>query len=105
MILNAILGVLDILGGILLVISGFVSYTGSGFILTVGGVFITKGVLLFIYAKFGKESHYDWGSVLNMLTGVMLVTLFFGFYLFAFPVIGLVMIVKGVITFAKSLIS
>jgi uncharacterized membrane protein HdeD (DUF308 family) len=105
MILNAILGVLDILGGILLVISGFVPYGSSGFILTVGGVFITKGVLIFIYSKFGKESHYDWGSVLDLLTGIILVMLFFGTYLFVFPVIGLIMIVKGVITFAKSLVS
>jgi hypothetical protein len=104
MILNAILGVLDLLGGILLIISAFVPYGESGFIMTVGGVFITKGVLLLIYGKLGGGSQTNWGGVLDLIVGFMFIGLFFNIYLFVFPLIGLIMIVKGVAGFIKSIV-
>ena len=105
MLLSAVLGVLDILGGILLIVSPFVPFGESGFIITTGGVFITKGILLFIYGKFGSKPHYDWGSILDIIAGILLVGLFYNFYLFVYPVIGLIMLFKGVLGFAKALIS
>lgn len=104
MILNAILGVLDILGGILLIISAFIPYGESGFIMTAGGVFITKGVLLLIYGKFSEGPQTGWGGVLDLIVGFLFIGLFFNIYLFVFPLIGLIMIVKGVIGFVKSIV-
>lgn len=103
MITHAILGVLDILGGILLIVSAFVPFGESGFIATVGGIFITKGILLFIYSKFGS-GHIGWGSILDVIVGVLFVGLFFNIYMFVFPLMGLIMIVKGAIGFVKALV-
>jgi hypothetical protein len=103
MLLGAILSMVDILGGILLIVSAFVPFGESGFILTMGAVFLTKGVLLLVYSKFSKE-HIDWGSLLDLVTGVLLVLSFYSIYNFIFPVIGIFMIAKGVIKFATSLV-
>lgn len=103
MLLGAILGMVDILGGILLIVSAFVPFGESGFILTMGAVFLTKGVLLLVYSKFGKE-HIDWGSLLDLVAGTLLVLAFYSVYNFIFPVIGIFMIAKGVVKLVTSLV-
>ncbi len=108
MIFSAVLGVLDILGGILLIVGGVIPYGGSGFILTVGGVFLAKGILLMIYGSFGGKGGYDLiailGGLLDVIAGLLLVALFYNVYFFLFPVMSIIMIVKGVIGFVKSVV-
>lgn len=104
MILSIILGVLDILGGILLIAGGFASYHESGFILTMGGVFITKGLMLFLYGRFGGKPHYNWLAVIDMLTGIIMVSMYFNIYFSVFGIIGMVMVLKGIIGFVKGLV-
>lgn len=108
MLLSAVLGVLDILGGILLITGGFIPYGGSGFILTVAGVFIAKGILLVIYGKLGGKGGYDLGYMgggfLDIITGILFTAMFYNIYFFIFPIMGIIMIVKGVISFVKSIV-
>ncbi len=108
MLLSAVLGVLDILGGILLIAGGFIPYGGSGFILTVAGVFIAKGILLMIYGKLGGKGGYDLGYIvggfLDIITGILFTAMFYNIYFFIFPIMGIIMIVKGVISFVKSIV-
>ncbi len=99
-----ILGILDVLGGLLLIIGAFVPYVGSGFMMTVGGVFITKGILLFIYRRLGDSPYFDLGSLLDVLTGILLISMFMGFYSSLFSLLGLLMIIKGVVGFVKSVV-
>lgn len=103
MLLAAVLGMLDVLGGVLLIASAFVPFGQNGFILTMGTVFLTKGILLLVYSRFGKGS-IEWGSLLDLVAGAILVLLFYNIYLFIFPLIGMFMIIKGVVRFATSLV-
>jgi len=104
MLFFAVLGVLDILGGILLIVSGFIPYGESGFIITVGGVFLAKGILLSIYGIAEKKSHHCLGGGLDIIAGILLTVLYYNIYLFIFPVVGILMIIKGAISFVKSVV-
>ena len=99
----AILGVLDILGGVLLAIAGFIPYTGSGFILTLGVVFIIKGIISYLAAA-AKGFFFDLMGVLDLIAGIMLVLATHDFILFFFPYIGILLIIKGVYSFVMGLV-
>jgi len=90
----AILGVLDLIGGTLLGISGFIPYTGSGFIFTLGIVFTVKGIISYL-AGAAKGFFLDFMGVLDLIAGIMLVLAVYGFVLFFFPYIGILLIIKG----------
>jgi len=74
----------------------------------VGGVFLAKGILLMIYGRFGGEPGYGWGAILggflDIIAGLLLAALFYNIYFFLFPVVGVLMIIKGVVGFVKSVV-
>ncbi len=104
MILSIILGVLDILGGILLIAGGFASYESSGFILTVGGVFVTKGLLLFLYKRFGGKPQYDIMAIVDIIAGMLMVSMFYNIYSSIFVIIAAILILKGAIGSGRNLV-
>jgi hypothetical protein len=104
MFLAIILAALDAFGGVLLIAGSYLPYASSGFVATMGGVFITKAILLLIYGRFGGSPHYDLGAVLDMVAGLLFVAMYFSVYMFAFPVIGVLMIIKGVLGLGKNLV-
>ncbi len=99
----AILGMLDILGGIILAISGFIPYTGSGFVFTLGIVFIMKGIFSYLTAA-AKGFFLDLMGVLDLIAGIMLVLATWGILIFFFPYIGILLIIKGVYSFVMGLL-
>lgn len=104
MMLAVILGILDILGGILLIAGAFASYEGSGFIMTMGGAFLAKGILILLYRRFGEKPRYDLMAIADIIAGVLLVSMYFSIYLFLYPIIAVILILKGIIGFAKGLV-
>ena len=104
MILAIILGLMDLLGGIIIITGGFYSYAESGFILTLGAAFPIKGILLFLYARFGEKPHYDWYAAVDMIAGILLVSMYFNAYNFLFTLVAIVLILKGIIGLVKGMV-
>jgi hypothetical protein len=101
--LLVILGVLDVLGGILLAISGFIPYEGSGFILTLGAVFVLKGIISYLAAA-AKGFLFDLLGILDLIAGIMLILATYGFVVFFFPYVGILLIIKGAYSFVMGLL-
>ncbi|MCK4496984.1 MAG: hypothetical protein KAU24_02245 [Candidatus Aenigmarchaeota archaeon] len=91
----AILGVLDIIGGILLGLSGFIPYIGSGLVSTFGIILIIKGIISYISGA-AKGFFLDFMGILDIIAGIMLVLATYGFVIFFFPYIGILLLLKGI---------
>lgn len=91
----AVLGVLDLICGALLGLSGLIGYVGSGFVSTLAIIMIIKGIISYVS---GAASGFflDFMGVLDMIAGVMLMLATWGFVLFFFPYFGLLLLLKGV---------
>jgi len=101
--LLAILGVLDLIGGIILALSGFIPYTGSGFIFTLGIIFIIKGIISYLSGA-ARGFFLDFMGILDLISGIMLILATYGFVIFFFPYIGILLILKGVYSLIIGLI-
>ncbi len=93
--LLAVLGVLDLLCGILLGLSSFIPYIGSGFIYALGIILILKGIISYL-AGAAKGFFLDFMGILDIIAGVMLVLATWGFVVFFFPYIGILLALKGI---------
>lgn len=90
----ALLGLLDVIAGIILGLSGFVSYTESGFVFMIGGVLIIKGILSYLSGA-AKGFYLDFMGILDIIAGSMLVLTTWGIVLFFFPYFGVLLLLKG----------
>jgi hypothetical protein len=91
----AVLGILDLIGGILLGISGFVPYTGSDFVSAIGVILILKGIISYLSGA-AKGFYLDFMGVLDAIAGIMLVLAATGFVVFFFTYIGILLALKGI---------
>ncbi len=91
----AILGVLDIIGGVLLGLSGFIPYVGSGFVSAFGFILIIKGIISYISGA-AKGFFLDFMGILDIIAGIMLILATWGFVVFFFPYIGILLALKGI---------
>jgi hypothetical protein len=99
----AILGILDIIGGVLLGLSGFIPYMGSGFVSFFGIILIVKGIISWISGAV-KGFFLDFMGVLDIIAGIMLILATYGFVLFFFPYIGILLALKGIYSFVIGVI-
>jgi hypothetical protein len=99
----AILGVLDIIGGILLGLSGFIPYIGSGFVSFFGIILIMKGIISWISGA-AKGFFLDFMGILDIIAGIMLILATYGFVIFFFPYIGILLLLKGIYSFVIGVI-
>jgi hypothetical protein len=101
--LLAILGVLDLIGGILLALSGMIPYTGSAFVSTLGLVFILKGIISYLSGA-ASGFYLDFMGVLDTVAGIMLFLAASWLVLFFFPYIGVLLILKGLYSVVMGLL-
>jgi hypothetical protein len=89
-----ILGVLDLIAGAALAISGFVPLTAVGLILGIGIIVTLKGVISYIAAA-GNGFYFDLLGILDVISGVFLILAFYGAALGFFVWFGIAMILKA----------
>ncbi len=90
----AILGFLDLIGGALLGLSGLFPYTGSGFVFTIGIIFLIKGLVSYISAA-ANGFFMDFMGLLDIVAAILLMLTTWGIVVFFFPYIGILLILKG----------
>jgi hypothetical protein len=89
-----ILGVLDLIAGAALAISGFVPLTAVGLIFAIGVIITLKGVISYLAAA-GSGFYFDLLGILDMISGVFLILAFYGTALGFFIWFGIAMILKA----------
>ncbi|MCX6814546.1 MAG: hypothetical protein NTY20_02780 [Candidatus Aenigmarchaeota archaeon] len=89
-----ILGILDLIAGTALAISGFVPLTAAGLIFAIGIIVTIKGVISYMMAA-GNGFYFDLLGILDMLSGIFLILAFYGTALGFFVWFGVAMILKA----------
>jgi hypothetical protein len=89
-----ILGILDLIAGAALALSGFVPLTAVGLILAVGIITTLKGAISFLAAA-GCGFYFDLLGILDVLSGIFLILAFLGTSLGFFVWFGVAMILKA----------
>lgn len=90
----AILGILDLIGGIILGLSGMIPYTENGFVFMIGIILVFKGIISYLSGA-AKGFFLDFMGILDIIAGFMLIMATWGFMLFFFVYFGILMILKG----------
>lgn len=89
-----ILGILDLIAGAALAISGFMPLTAVGLIFAIGIIITLKGVISYLAAA-GSGFYFDLLGILDMVSGVFLILAFYGTALGFFIWFGIAMILKA----------
>jgi len=89
-----ILGIIDLIAGIALALTGFVPLAASGLILAIGVILALKGGISYLAAA-GAGFYFDVLGVLDLLSGIFLILAFYGTVLGFFVWFGVAMILKA----------
>ena len=89
-----ILGILDLIAGAALAVSGFFPLTAVGLIFAVGLIVTIKGVLSYIMAA-GNGFYFDVLGILDLISGIFLLFSFYGIAWGIFLWFGIAMILKA----------
>ena len=89
-----LLGILDMIAGIILGLSGFVTFNESSFVLYLGIIMIVKGIVSYLTGA-AKGFYMDFMGILDIIGGMLMILAATGFVLFFFPYIGLLLLLKG----------
>jgi hypothetical protein len=98
-----ILGILDLIAGAALAISGFVPLTAVGLILGIGIIVTLKGVISYLAAA-GNGFYFDLLGILDMISGVFLILAFYGTSMGFFLWFGVAMILKALWSIAMFMV-
>lgn len=89
-----VLGLIDIIIGIVLALSGVVKFTGSSLVFYIAVIAIIKGIYSILAAMAGRF-YFDFLGVLDLLSGIFLYFATTGTVLSFFLYVGIIMIIKG----------
>ena len=98
-----ILGVLDLIAGAALALSGFVPLTAIGLIFAVGIIVTIKGAISYLAAA-GAGFYFDFLGILDVLSGIFLILAFYGVGLGFAVWFGLAMILKALWSIAMFMV-
>ena len=98
-----ILGIVDLVAGTMLGMSGIIGLDGNSLVLFLGLLMIVKGIVSYL-AGAAKGFYMDFMGILDLVSGIMLILAFYGFVLFFFPYIGLLLLLKGVYSMIMGLV-
>ena len=101
-----LLGLFDIIAGIILVVGGLEVFPGNGFVVGIAAVLIIKGVWSWLVNLSSGDSglKFDPMGILDIVSGLLLISVFSGFFLFFFVYIGIIELIKGVYSFVIGLV-
>ncbi len=88
------LGIVDIIGGTVLALYGFDAFSGNAFVLLLSLVILIKGLSSYLMAV-ANRFYLDLMGIADILSGLMLLSLFFGLGAFFFPYAGIILSLKG----------
>lgn len=88
------LGILDLIAGAALALSGFFPLTAAGLILAIGIIVTIKGAISFLGAA-GSGFYFDILGILDIISGIFLIMAFYGTAMGFFVWFGLAMILKA----------
>lgn len=89
-----VLGILDIIFGILLGISGMIDFAGSFWVMVFGIVAILKGLYSLATAA-SSGFYFDVLGILDLLAGIFLLLTYGSIFFDFFVYFGIIMILKG----------
>jgi uncharacterized membrane protein HdeD (DUF308 family) len=90
-----ILGIVDVIAGIILTFFGLPIFPGNGIVLSLGILMLIKGIISYLMACANKF-FFDVMGIMDILAGIFLLLLFYGIGLFFFPWLGILMVIKGI---------
>jgi hypothetical protein len=95
----AVLGIIDVIVGIILAFGGMPVFQGNGIVFAFAILIILKGIWSWIN-NLTAGFKLDFMGVLDIVTGIFLLFISAGFFLFFFVYFGVMEIIKGVYSFA-----
>ena len=99
MVTFMVIGLLDIIAGIMLSAGGLPYLPGNGFVITIGAVMLIKGAwfaLTGVSKGKGKMFRDLFEGGLDIVSGLLLALLYFGTFFSLFAIPGVLVIIKGV---------
>ena len=94
MVMLLLLGVLDMLAGIALAVSGLVPMQASAFVLWIGILVALKGIFSYISAAL-NDFWFDILGIIDIAVGILLFSVYFGVVFGFFFWIGLILVIKA----------
>lgn len=94
----AILGIIDVIAGIVLALGGIPAFHGNGMVMVIAAIAIGKGIWSWIN-NLTAGFKLDFMGILDIVTGILLLSVFGGFFLFFFVYIGVIEMIKGAYSF------
>ncbi len=102
----AILGMFDIIAGIILAVGGLPQFPGNGFVITIAAVMLIKGGWSWLSNIADPRGlNFDPMGILDIVTGLLLIFIFSGMFFFFFAYLGILLIIKGVYSFVVGLVN
>ncbi|MBI4020227.1 MAG: hypothetical protein HY367_02760 [Candidatus Aenigmarchaeota archaeon] len=93
-----VLGILDLLAGVILMAAGAFPLTENGLAFMLGAIAIAKGVWSVLTAM-AAGFYFDFLGIIDFFVGLFLLLSVWGFYLDFFFYVGIVAILKGLYSF------
>ncbi len=101
----SMLGLIDIMAGVILIIGGLPFFQGHGLVITLAAVLIIKGVFSWLSNLAAKDGlKIDPMGILDIFSGILLISIFSGFFLFFYAYFGVILVIIGVYSFVVGLI-
>jgi hypothetical protein len=101
----SILGIIDIVVGIILVVGGLPIFQNHGLVITLAILMLIKGGWTWISNIADPNGlNFDPMGILDIITGLLLVSIYSGFFLFFFAYIGVILIIKGIYSFVVGVV-
>jgi hypothetical protein len=101
----SILGIVDIIAGIILVVGGLPQFPGNSFVVGIAAIMIIKGLWSWISNVASPEGlNIDPMGILDILIGLLVLLVFSGVFFSFFALLGVLVIIKGVYSFVVGLV-
>ena len=95
-LVSGIVGVLDIIAGVLVYLSGNVDFTSSTIIVSLSCFYFCLGIwALGINIK--RKNYLEWRGVVDLITAICLFLVYSGSVYEIFGIIGIIIVIKGIL--------
>ena len=101
-----VLGLLDIIAGLILIVGGLPFFPGHGLVITIAAALIIKGVFSWLsnLAAGDKGLKIDPMGILDIFSGMLLISIYSGVFMFFYTYFGIILVILGIYSFVVGLI-
>ena len=101
----SVLGIIDIIAGVMLSVGGLSYFHGNGLVLTFAAIMLIKGVWSWLTnLAMPTGIKIDPMGILDIISALLLFLVFSGFFLYFFAYLGIILIIKGIYSFVVGVI-